>query len=208
MKRWFFIFCSVILMSGCSIPLKDDRTQELFSLGAAVEMPKKEPQKLNAYLLVDDPISSPLYDSRRIVFRKSDLERGYYQYAQWDESVSRRFGSLFVRCIDSSGGFSSVGRRSGVGAGDFLLTSEIVSFDHAVQNPPGHVIVTLRTELSDVQKHKLCGSNTFEVTAQSSDYSARGAAEAFSKAVADLCGKVSEWVWQSAGECSSAAGPK
>ena len=192
----------LFLIIGCSLPFRDERTQEVFSLGGSMAIPQAmTEQPVPAFLIVDDPLTSPLYDSRHIVFKKGEIERGFYQYAQWDESVSKRLSSLLLRYLDGAKVFKAVGRRTGVGDGDFLLSSELLSFDHNIEGNPGVANISLRVELSDLRRRKLCGTNIFNVTTSATRFSARGAAEALSQGSAELFKQISEWAPETAKLC-------
>ena len=143
---------------------------------------------------VADILAPEILNSNRIVFEKSPLTRGYYQLAFWAEPLPRRLTNLFVKSIEDSKIYSSVGKQASAVAAQQLLNCELLDFHHKIVTSPGSVEIGLRCELVNVTNRTLITSKTFRVSTPAESGDSLGAVKAFQVGTSQIIDQLILWL--------------
>jgi len=144
-------------------------------------------------LAVRETRANALINSHKILFSSDGVEQGAYQYASWGEPPPKRFTTLLISALESSGLFDSVTHIANSTLNNFQLSSEILELYHDTSNKPGTVKLKVRVELMETLSRRLAAQNVFAVEKKLDSYDARGAVDATAAAVGEAINEIVQW---------------
>lgn len=191
-----FVCCAIVsVVGGCSFSLGGGSKNEVYYvLGDDLEDFSGSVKERDIRLLVGQAEADRFVDSHRIIFSKVKSTRGYYRYASWVETPTRRFSTLLGKYIESSKLFRTVTRQNSSVKADVLLRSEFLEFYHDVASTPGRVKVSVVLELVDLKSRLLISRRYFVEMIPVSSNNANSAVDSFEKAIESILSKVVYWL--------------
>lgn len=196
MKKGFALVALSLALSGCvNFGEKADSPAVVYYVLDDPTPPAiAKPVRADApTLLVLDTTTGGFYDTDQLIFSRSPVTRGQYQFARWTERPGKRFADLMRTRLDHQGSYH-VTAAGGYVRGDLLLDTELIEFYHDAVSEPGQVRLALRAELVDLKQRKLLGRRVFEQQVALTRYDAAGAAEASSLAVSRVLDELTPWL--------------
>ncbi|OVE80284.1 hypothetical protein BVY02_00680 [bacterium J17] len=186
-----------VSVTGCSL-LPDfsptERRQFLLADTGAENIDSNTEESFAEILLIRYPRASGLVNSHKIVFGRSDIARGSYQYSLWVDPPPQRFEQILRNRIQASKLFSGVVTTDSSVLGELQLNSEILEFYHDVRKEPGEVVVRVRCDLVDLRTRSLMASKEFESIVVSETYDVDGAVKASVEAVNKIADEITIWL--------------
>jgi cholesterol transport system auxiliary component len=183
MKR--LVALLAVLLAGCisatSVPPM--QYYVLADTGAAAE-----PHRAAAggrVLLVNPTAVSAFYDTQRLVYSRSPLERSYYQFAAWTERPGRAFTELLSRRLGAP--LTTAGVR-----GDVVLRTRIEQLYHDAAATPGRVTIEVSAELIDATGRRI-GDQRFTRSVPTRAENSVAAVEASNRAVTEVLDDIAAW---------------
>lgn len=127
----------------------------------------------------------------QIMYQKSKLERGYYQYAFWIESVPDRLRTVYDEAL-------ACHEHSGVKKDSRVLHLNVRDFYHQAYDPPGEVIVKIDVSITDGPGGAILETTQVSSTVPVEEFSSLGAVQAFDKATHEVVLKSLQWLGKTA----------
>lgn len=122
-----------------------------------------------------------------IMYEKSRLERGFYQYAFWIEPVPDRLKSIVEDALTCHGIYSS--QKNGR-----VLKLFVRDFYHKAMAQPGEVVVRVDVTLLDGSGGSTIGNTQITSTKPVTAFSSSGAVEALDVATHDVVQQILSWL--------------
>ncbi len=112
-----------------------------------------------------------LVGQRRIVYRESPEQVGFYEYHQWAEDPEESVGRLLRGELLARGTFASVIPFDGRTRGDFIVRGELRRLEEVDYDGPVRVAVEIALELVDAESGRVVwsGSSSADEAVPSSD---------------------------------------
>lgn len=186
MHRALALLTSSAALAGCSGILGEARGVSYYTIQH--EDCVVDEGSSAAVVEVSDFESEPFLNGARIVFSRSRLERGFYQFSNWSKSPPEAVSDLLRRGIECDSALSLA--LPGV-APDIMLHGELIDFRHDIESEPGVARVEIKViaELSDRSE-----SRYFRYAVAVPDFSAAGAVQAFSQATTQFESELLQWL--------------
>ena len=185
-----------MVMIGCSWPISPPtESRSYFVLQTKpFELGGKTLVSIPATILVRDTRAVPFINGRKIVFARSDISRGYYQFASWAVPPPRAFTDILVEKLEEATIFQSVARQSSAVSFEYQLNTEIAEFYHGITNAPGEVVISVNVELVDFEQRRIIGKKVFERSEPAESFDVQGAVIGFERATNVLVDELIFWI--------------
>ena len=169
--------CSIF---GCSLIIPQSTQRKIYVLGSTTEgqclLERGLLERgLEQPLIIKQKASVPLYDTTKIWFRNGH-ELGYYQLAEWSESVSERLGRLLKDKLRCDGFEVANGGK---------LYLDILEFVHQAETRPGELRLRVRLSFNSMLE------KDFEFKTEIDTYDVLGVVEAADILVATFLSEIS-----------------
>ncbi len=191
MKPRFFPIVSVLLLNlllaGCISPIKREPMTpiHLYSLGQSwnvkPQVPPRNPQPFGIRIF---ETSSAI--KRRMLYRTSPVEVGYYEYNRWVEPPNEILTRAFIEALGTSRLFSEVGRAEEVPPAARILSGSLERFEEDRTTEPTSAVVEMRLELRKRRSGRIIWSEKISARQPLEGSSSRDFALAMDKAVHTL----------------------
>ena len=136
-------------------------------------------------LLVHPSAVSAFYDTQRLVYSRTPVERSYYQFAAWTERPGRAFTQLLSRRLGAP--LTTAGVR-----GDLILRTRIEQLYHDVAATPGRVTLEVSAELVDAGGRRVADQR-FTRNVATREENAAAAVEAANRAISEVLDDIAAW---------------
>jgi len=136
-------------------------------------------------LLVHPTAVSAFYDTQRLVYSRSPLERSYYQFAAWTERPGRAFTALLSRRLGAP--LTTAGVR-----GDMVLHTRIEQLYHDASATPGRVTIEMSAELIDATGRRT-HDRRFTRSVATREENAPAAVEAANRVITEVLDDIAAW---------------
>lgn len=199
--------CAALLLTGlggcAALSSLNSASQPLptYDLSAAAGAPTRAAPSSRRVLLVAPPTALGAFDSDRMVIKPNALQVQYLPNSRWVDSVPRQTQTLLIRSIANSGGVGYVGGDAAGPVPDFVLLTDIQSFQAEVgpDGTPGHVTVRLTLTLVRDLDRALVASRVIERQAPLTAADPLSVASAFNTAMTSLLGEATQWTLRAMG---------
>jgi cholesterol transport system auxiliary component len=192
MKRSILLFL-LLGLAGCSGNLlsPSGAPPRLYSLSAPVTVAINASQ-VNWQLLIAMPDAPLNLNSARIALTPAPGRMDYYADVSWTDRVPAMLQDLLVESFDRSGKIGAVERQNAGLRADFILASDIQSFQVETDAPQPVAHVRLTARLIRSRDRTIVASRTFDGTALTgSDFS--GAVSAFDADLQKMLPDIVDW---------------
>lgn len=194
-SRWALsnlLFAAFLLgtlaLGGCSVLRPSKPVQARFYALQSVAAPSKPPQATAPAgslptLIVNPPYAAPGFDSRRILFVRTENQLEYFAHSEWVEPPARMLGPLLVAAIENTQAFGAVVLMPASAAGELRLNTELVRLQHNFQTQPSRVQFALRVHLIDDRTRKVLQWREFQSEAVATSETPEGGVTAANVAI-------------------------
>lgn len=193
MNRRMIAVLALLISASCSLPLRLGGSAKSYYLLMEENEDYKQYPRREKQILVREMLASGFIESQRIVFSRDDIERGFYQFANWTEFPSKRLADLLLNRIRGSGMFASASRALSGAVADYQLNTELNEFVHSLAGN-GEVRVVVSAEVIDLRNRRVIGSRRFSSWVKVTANDAQSAVRGFGKAVSDVNTQIVEWL--------------
>lgn len=185
------------LLGGCqAISTLNDASRSLdsFDLAAAAVPPGPEARSRRV-LLVALPTATGAVATDRIIVKPNPLQVAYLPDSRWIDPAPQHVQSLLIRSIGNSGGVGFVGGDAAGPVPDFVLLSDLQTFDAEIgpDGKPRQVTVRLNLTLVRDFDRALVASRRFEATVPLASTEPLSVAAAFNSAMAAILRDATRW---------------
>jgi cholesterol transport system auxiliary component len=195
MKRSILLFL-LLGLAGCSGNLlsPSGAPPRLYSLSApaAAAAAAINASQVNWQLLIAMPDAPLNLNSARIALTPAPGRMDYYADVSWTDRVPAMLQDLLVESFDRSGKIGAVERQNAGLRADFILASDIQSFQVETGEPQPVAHISLTARLIRSRDRTIVASRTFDGTALTgSDFS--GAISAFDTDLQKMLPDIVDW---------------
>jgi len=185
-----FAFASI---TGCAVK---ESPMHIYTLDTTTRTQKRCSHKSYANRIVQIAYPKTLASNGgvTIAFSYSPQERGYYHYAQWEESLGKLFQSSVIQAIERSACFKAVTLAGSSVTPDLKLESTIYDFSHHIRSGDSYAVVSVGFSLVDVRNGKLLRHRRFTYKEPTASLDAKGYVEAANRALTHLLDDLIKWV--------------
>lgn len=134
-------------------------------------------------LLVLPPLSTPGYDSARIVYTRQASRLEHFAHSEWVDTPARMLAPLLVAALDRSGAFGAVVQAPSGAAGGLRLETQLLRLQQDFSTRPSRVHLALRAQLLDSRTRRVVATRLFEQVVDSATEDAAGGVGAAKQAV-------------------------
>lgn len=185
------------LLGGCAaVSTLNSASQSLptFDLTDAAP-PPGQPSRSSRVLLVAAPTASSAINTDRIVIRPNVLEVAYLPDGRWIDAAPVHVQALLVRSIANSGAVGFVGGDAAGPVPDFVLLTDLQTFqaELALDGKPTRVAVRMTLTLVRDLDRRLVAARTFEGSAPLGSTDALAVAVAFDSAMRGILREATRW---------------
>ena len=144
------------------------------------------------YSLAVAEVRAPSRYRKRMVFRTSHLETGYYENSRWMENPADMVRAALINILSDSGLFRQVADRELLTQPDLIFRAEILSFDQVIEGERNFAECALSFHLFSAKDPRLLWSYTSRVRLPQSgpglfaDTMSQAVTEAIKEALSDL----------------------
>lgn len=146
-------------------------------------------------LAVEGPDAASNLDSDRIAISRSANTEDYYANAAWPDKLPRVVQNALVQAFEKSGRIDQVADDTSSVHSDYILQTEIRSFEARYAQPDGAptAVVTIAARLISRSDHSIVARTVLDEEAPASQNSVDAAVEAFDHALGDAATKLVNW---------------
>ncbi|MCB0310505.1 MAG: membrane integrity-associated transporter subunit PqiC [Bdellovibrionales bacterium] len=197
MKQKFFQLILVLLplqLPGCSLWPENNATPKNFFQLEGNSCSKAQKTLSTKSLLLNQIYTSPPFNTNSIIFKKTELSLGSYQYSFWVAPISSQLAEILLEEIECAGLFRNVTIRSRTILPDLILNAELLDFTHVTSKTPSEVSVALRLELIDQAQRRIIGSKLLKERETVEGFNAQAAVRSFSRASSRILKESVKWL--------------
>ena len=186
--------CSSAAFASCSI-LPSTPVPQIYRLSPEVEDPPHQRIR-RARLVIDIPAASESLDTDRIAITRGRTRFDYYANSLWTDRVPVLVQTLLIEAFETDGRFAEVGRDAETVTPDYLLKTEVRSFEaqySGAGDQPPNAVVTMQLVLVKMPDHRIVGNSLVTASTAATDNSVDSAVEAFDAAVGKALTQCIAW---------------
>jgi ABC-type uncharacterized transport system auxiliary subunit len=161
------VFLSMVLFSGCSVPLKSDiEPTHIYRLSPQLNLPTTFQKKHKMNLYIPNLEIMPGLDSKKIVLFKSSYEQDFIADSQWPDELPIYLHSVITDALSASNAFASVSNRLINTSDNYKLLLKFSSFQaELTQNQPtfAQVVVSMEAFVIHSKTQKLLMHKRYRV---------------------------------------------
>lgn len=161
-------------------------------------------------LTVETPETSGALATDAILIRPSSLQASYLADGQWSDDLPLMVQTMLVRALQSTGGYSYVGREPLGLDGDYALLTDIVDFQAEIlpvpESPtPARAVMATQTKITLLiqivreRDARIIATRRFSTTARAIDDSAASITAAMEGALDTMLPELGAWVMSKTG---------
>ena len=192
----------LLALSGCN--LLGLQRSELNYRGIELRAAPASGAAVTWQLLVDEPDAPDQLSGPRIVYAPGDGSYGVYAGVRWTDRAPELLQSLLVRGFEDSTRIVGVGRTSSSVAGDFVLLSDLRTFQAEIVDGAPRVRVELSARLLRASSNQAVAARVFARDVQLPGRDVESAIAGFEEALNALVPEIVAWTL-TAGEANWAA---
>jgi cholesterol transport system auxiliary component len=151
---------------------------------------------LRKRLVVDIPTASESLDTDRIALVRDRTRFDYYANSLWTDRVPLLVQTLLVDAFESDSGIAEVGRDAEAVTPDYLLQTEIRSFEAVYTGPadqPPSAVITCDFGLIKMPDHRILAHTLITNSAVASRNNLDSVVEAFDVALGKMLADCVDW---------------
>lgn len=194
MLRKVFSLLLLASLSACSLTDLAGEPPSLYQLTAPKSASEAAASVLKDQLLIDVPMASAGIDSPRVALKQADGTLGYFRDVSWTDRVPVMYQTLLVDSFDNSGRLPAVGRENVGLRADYLLKTDLASFEADYTNgKPPLVRVSLRTKLIVMPRRIIVANQGFAAEVKAEGEEMAQISEAFQQASDQVLRQLVVW---------------
>ncbi|MGV6801341.1 MAG: ABC-type transport auxiliary lipoprotein family protein [bacterium] len=144
-------------LSGCvSLLLGTEDTPPRFTL-EPVKYDTSRQLQMDVRLIIADPEAEAAFRSSQIAISSAPLRYEYLTGAEWSDRAPRLFGIFLQRSFENHGGIKSVGDRSTLPLGDYILRTDIRQFNLEQRGGNTNAKISVYVQLFDSSNRAIAG---------------------------------------------------
>lgn len=157
------------------------------------------PLAMPLQLVIAEPDASGGVEGNRITLKPSPVEVQYYAGARWVDRTPRLVQTLLMEDVEAMGLVASVERQSVGVRGDYMLKSDIRSFEAVYNGTPGDqnppmITVAINFKLVRQRDGRIIGSRTFEARGPAAANRIESIVGAFDAQLGAVLGQEARWL--------------
>lgn len=157
------------------------------------------PLAMPLQLVIAEPDASGGVEGNRITLKPSPVEVQYYAGARWVDRTPRLVQTLLIEDVEAMGLVASVERQSVGVRGDYMLKSDIRSFEAVYSGTPGDqnpptITVAINFKLVRQRDGRIIGSRTFEARGPAAANRIESIVGAFDAQLGAVLGQEASWL--------------
>lgn len=180
--------CVALFVAGCA-----GGPPDTYDLAAPSNVETRA--RSNAHLVVMAPKALSARDSERVVVRGDDGRISYLSGAQWSDKLGPLVGSRLLQAFENSGRIRAVGQQGDGLKSDYILVSDIRSFDF-VTAPAFRGDVELSIKLINDRNGRVVSSRVFTSSQPAETDTSSAAVTALNSAFDEVASDIVAWVLQ------------
>lgn len=164
-----------------------------YDLVAPKVMTVTAPRPAKFQLVVNEPTAVRSLDTNRIMV-KSGARIAYYKDAAWSDHLPRLMQARMVEAFQNAGLVSAVGSRADRMDADYELTTQVQSFEVAVDGTSAQAHASLYVKVINGDNGRMVASRGFESKVASSPDNAEAMVNSLNQAFDNVLRQVVPWV--------------
>lgn len=164
-----------------------------YDLVAPKVMTVTAPRPAKFQLVVNEPTAVRSLDTNRIMV-KSGARIAYYKDAAWSDHLPRLMQARMVEAFQNAGLVSAVGSRADRMDADYELTTQVQSFEVAVDGASAQAHASLYVKVINGDNGRMVASRGFESKVASSPDNAEAMVNSLNQAFDNVLRQVVPWV--------------
>lgn len=188
------LIAAMTLLGGCSLLGKRGPGTAIFSLAPSINLAAETPVDFS--IAVDTPIANKLLDTPRFIVEPEPGRLQVYKGVAWTQPVPDLVEFVIVRAFSDSDAILTVApRRAGLRA-DYILGTDLRSFQAPLHGGPPRAVVSLQARLAHNASGAVVASKTFSATSPAGSNEAPALARAFETALGQVVEELVPWALQ------------
>ena len=146
-------------------------------------------------LVVAQPAAPAVLDTQRIALERAPNVMDYYANAQWPDPLPAMLQSLLIEAFEKSGRIAAVAREGGNLRADYVLATEIRTFEsyYQVADTPPQIRVALVAKIFGALSHNLAGATQVQQEVQAAANDLPSITAAFAQAAGAAVESIVTW---------------
>ncbi|MGC1854503.1 MAG: ABC-type transport auxiliary lipoprotein family protein [Candidatus Aquirickettsiella sp.] len=155
---------SFLLLSACSIfePIK---TPPMHYFTLAMPDPNWDccSQQRDSTILVNQPRANAIYNSPRMIYIPACYQIQYFAQNRWADMPTQMLQSLLINSLQQSGCFQAIINTPSTTYYDWVLNTQLLSFQQEFITIPSRFRIAIRAQLIDARSRHVIATQDFVV---------------------------------------------
>ena len=184
------------LLAGCGNIIGPEKSLQLYTLEPQVPVASSPVrQAVSGQLSVDIPDAEASLNTNRIALNPTPATMDYFANASWPDRLPLLFQSRLIESFEKDGRVASVARDTAALHADYLLKSEIRSFQarYAAPNVAPEIVVRIDVTLVQVSTQKIVSRKEMTQQVQAGENALPAIVLAFNAATTSILKDIVDW---------------
>lgn len=188
-----FLVAVMFFLNSCS--LKEAPPLDIYTITPTTEVTISENRRYrNKVIKVALPLSIKEPLSYKMIYAYSPNRRGYYQNAQWANSIAKLIQGSIIRVLQKSRLYKAVVPLNSSVQEDLRLESMVNDLCHYVVGDDSYVLLSMTFTLVDMDSGRIVRRRHFEYKANTESVDAKGYVAALNRIVMRLKQDLLRWL--------------
>lgn len=171
MKQLFIVSITILFFAGCLT--KELPSYTSYSLTSTEKNSEQSSVNSHKSIYITQAKALNSLNTKHIIYTK-ELEKSHYALSIWSDEPSRMIQQLLTSKLSSSNYFSYVTSSKMKQITDYTLYSELITFEHKLENNTSYALFTIRVYLKNNHNSNIV-SKTFSYKKEVRENSAKSA---------------------------------
>jgi|HubBroStandDraft_1064217.scaffolds.fasta_scaffold00843_12 cholesterol transport system auxiliary component len=194
-RRFLALSGASLLVAGCTDLLGQHPPPQLFLLSAPQRFDPDLPS-VHWQLVVSEPVAAQSLDTARIALSRSPARLDYFADSAWTDRAPSVIQGLIIESFENTGKIIAVGRFAGDLRADYVLQTELRSFeahyDGGPEQPP-KILVRIEAKLVRMPDREIIGNTTWVQEAAPARNDIDSIVAGFDEAQGSVLKRLVEW---------------
>jgi len=165
-SRALFYLCTILLLHACSIFQPIKRTPLHYYTVTTTLSPLSCNTKRfsRSTILVTQPRANAIYGSTRMIYIPDCYQLQYFANNQWADTPPHMLHPLLVRSLQNTGYFQAIINTPSTTHYDWILNTQLLSFQQEFLTSPSQFYVALRAQLINAHTDRIVATKEFVAT--------------------------------------------